>query len=276
MTTPDPWAFQRWAFSLKVGNSVRKAVLSMLSMMADSTTGRCEAKQATLAEGVEAGERAVRGHLRALEEAGVIARRPQRRIDGSRRGDEFLLLAPWITEWPDGETAMRHDVPHDPTGTDRPDHPAQNDPPRTTASKNDHAQRQDSTAREDAFPDDLPGELVDVAIQAGRILKRTAIERGQARPVTRAAVGHAVLTHADRDHVKVARDVEHYLLHGRGASKSCADIVSRYRRFLESADPRPGPPVNGASRGAPNGAATSSTGSDRLRAMADDLENGIA
>jgi hypothetical protein len=273
MTSPDPWAFQRWAFSLKVGNSVRKAVLSMLAMMADSATGRCEAKQETLADGVEAGERAVRGHLRALEDAGVIARRAQRRIDGSRRGDEFLLLAPWITEWPDGETAIRHDLPHDPTGTDRQDHPARNDPSRTTASENDHASRHEGRAREDAFPDDLPVELHDAAIAAGKILKRTARERRQTREVTRAAVGHAVLTYPDRDHVKVARDVEGWLLHGKGRTKSCADIVARYRSFLENADPPPGPPLPSNGR---HSAADPSTGPARMRDMAERLRQEAA
>jgi hypothetical protein len=69
------------------------------------------------------------------------------------------------------------------------------------------------------------------------------VTRGQKREVTRAAVGHAVLTFPDRDHVKVARDVEAWLLHGRGASKPCADIVGRFRRFLESSEPMAGPPL---------------------------------
>lgn len=98
-----PWEFQRWAFERQTGHPTRKALLSMLAMMADAETGRCEAKQTTLAAGIEAGERVVRGHLKALEDAGLIARRPQFRRDRGRRGDEFLLLAPWVTEWPDGE-----------------------------------------------------------------------------------------------------------------------------------------------------------------------------
>jgi len=265
---PDPWAFQRWAFATTVGNPVRKAVLSMLAMMADSSSGRCEAKQATLAAGVEAGERAVRGHLRALEQAEVIARRPQRRLDGSRRGDEFLLLAPWITEWPDGETIMRHEVPHDPPGTDRPGHPAQIDPAVTTSSPNGHA-KASGGARPDAFPDDLPEALHEPAVAAGRILKGVAVERGQAKPVTRLTVGHAVLTYPDRDHVQVAREVEAWMLHGRGAQRSCRDVVARFRNFLSNAEPRPGPPIAGsaAPRGAP------STGSGRLRAMAAELRD---
>lgn len=104
------------------------------------------------------------------------------------------------------------------------------------------------TAREqtpDAFPDDLPPELEAVAIEAGRILKSTALTRGQSRPVTRATVGHAVLTYPDRDHVQVAREVQGWLLHGRGASRPCADVVARFRNFLQNADPRPAPPLAG-------------------------------
>lgn len=103
MTKHDPWRFQRWAFDTVTGSSTRKATLSMLAMMADAQTGRCEAKQETLAKGVEASERSVRDHLKALEDAELIARRSQFRKDGSRRGDEYLLRAPWVTEWPDGD-----------------------------------------------------------------------------------------------------------------------------------------------------------------------------
>lgn len=99
----DPWRFQQWAFHTKTGNPARKAVLSMLAMMADMNTGRCEAKQETLAEGCELSERSIRAHLKGLADDGLIARRPQWRRDRGRRGDEFLLLAPDVTEWPDGE-----------------------------------------------------------------------------------------------------------------------------------------------------------------------------
>jgi hypothetical protein len=100
-----------------------------------------------------------------------------------------------------------------------------------------------ASAPEDAFPEDLPQALHDTAIAVGKLLKRTALTRGQKKAVTRAAVGHAVLTFADRDHVQVAREVEAWLLHGRGATKQCKDIVSRYRNFLANSDPMAGPPL---------------------------------
>jgi hypothetical protein len=96
---------------------------------------------------------------------------------------------------------------------------------------------------DDAFPDDLPEPLHGTAVAVGKILKRTALTRGQKKPVTRAAVGHAVLSFEDRPHVQVAREVEFWLLHGKGARKECKDIVARYRHFLDGADPAAGPPL---------------------------------
>ena len=103
MSRRDPWAFQRWAFEVRTGNPTRKAVLVSLAVMADTNTGRCEAEQATIAQQIENGERTVRRALADLEAAILIARRHQYRRDGARRCDEFLLLAPWVSEWPDGE-----------------------------------------------------------------------------------------------------------------------------------------------------------------------------
>ncbi|WP_320672408.1 winged helix-turn-helix domain-containing protein [Patulibacter defluvii] len=114
MADSSPWRFQRWAFETRTGHPTRKAVLSYLAMSADAETGRCEAKQAKIAKGVEASERSVRGHLAELERQGLIARRPQYRIDRGRRSDEYLLLAPDVTEWPDGQPVGY--PPEDPAG----------------------------------------------------------------------------------------------------------------------------------------------------------------
>lgn len=98
----DPWEFQRWAFEQRAGGVGRKAILTALAMMADANTGRCEVKQRTLSEMCEIKQATVVDHLRALVESGLIVRRAQFRVDGGRRCDEFLLRAPWVTEWPDG------------------------------------------------------------------------------------------------------------------------------------------------------------------------------
>ena len=139
----DPWYFQRWAFGLKTGGPAPKALMNALAMMADMATGRCEAKVRTLAEGCEMGERTVRTHLAKLEADGYIARRAQYKRDGSRRGDEFLLLAPGITEWPDGDPLPNPQggpAGNDPTPSPlsgeapSPSVAAQEHPPVTTAS----------------------------------------------------------------------------------------------------------------------------------------------
>lgn len=128
----DPWAFQRWAFETTTGNSGRKAVLVSLAVMADKSSGRCEAKQETIARQVEAEVRTVRRHLADLEKAGLIARRSQFRIDGRRRGDEFLLLAPWVTEWPDGQAAKLAGGEGETTGHIDRAPPDKNDPTART------------------------------------------------------------------------------------------------------------------------------------------------
>lgn len=264
----NPWHFQRWAFDARTGSAGRKAVLNVLALMADTNTGRCEAKVETIADGSEQSARTVRSHLKALDEAGFIARRPQFRADGGRRGDEFLLLAPGVTEWPDGtpvQDSPGGDLPSD-DPTPSPPVAAQERPLR-----NDHAKAK-KEPREDEFPDDLPPELFEIAIAAGKILKRVAVERGQAKAVTRLTVGHAVLTYPDRDHVLVAREVEAWMLHGRGAQRSCRDVVARYRNFLSNAEPRPGPPLpGGAGARRPN---APSSGPGTLRAMADEIRKG--
>lgn len=260
--TPDPWRFQKWAFETPVGNPVRKAVLSMLAMMADMNTGRCEAKQDTLALGVEVTERAVRGHLKALEGMGLIARRPQFRFDRGRRGDEYLLLAPGVKEWPDGERIAeptpRNEVPGEDGsgGTDRPHPPeAGGTPPgvsvvpgknnhQGTTTKNNHSpmEARASTSAPDAvhrLPDDLPEGLHETTLAAGRVLYRAAKARGQKRAVMLEAVGRAVGQQPTKDHVAVAEKIEHWLCWGNGQKSPCKDIVGRFRDWLpDSADVR--------------------------------------
>lgn len=215
-----------------------------LATTADMTTARCEAKRATLATWAEVTPDTVSAHLRALAERRLIARREQRRIDGGRRADEFLLLAPWVTEWPDGEP-LPDPLPDSREGGRNEGAPSPLSGETGTTTTNGHVsdRKEERASTRDEFPDDLPSELHDVAVTVGKILKATALTRGQKREVTRAAVGHAVLTYPDRDHVRVARDVEFWLLHGKGARKPCADIVARFRNFLDGSEPMAGPPL---------------------------------
>lgn len=234
----DPWAFQRWAFATTTGNPVRKAVLSFLATMADSNTGRCEARQGTLAQGVEASERAVRGHLKALEVAGIIARRQQRRRDGSRRGDEFLLLAPWVSEWPDGETVQAADGAGsdrngstDPPGTDLPDHAAraagQEQPERTTTENGRPARAPADTSR---IPDDFPEELRPHARIVLPILRRVAADHN-AREVKPLALGRMMMGRPHKPFVKSAHD---FAAWAADPPRPIRDAVASYRTWLDN------------------------------------------
>lgn len=115
-------------------------------------------------------------------------------------------------------------------------------PPEPSIEPSSNRQKEKSArASSDEWPEDLDEQLHEPALAAGKILKRTALARGQRREVTRAAVGRAVAAYPDRDHVEVARDVEAWLMDGNGATQPCADVVGRFRRFLKTSQPMPGP-----------------------------------
>jgi DNA-binding transcriptional ArsR family regulator len=235
----DPWALQRWAFGVETGNSTRKAVLSMLAMMGDASTGRGEVKQITLAKGVETSERSVRLHLKALEDAGVIERRPQYRRDGGRRGDEFLLCAPWVTEWPDGQPRR---IPADGAGMppvatgdrgDRQPTAAQELPPENNRSPTARARAKRPDP--DALPDDFPAHLLPTLDELHSWLGRIADARGAVRPA-RAAIARAMMTRQAKGAatmLRVAERLEHWLTFGNGQRASCRDVVARWRDWLD-------------------------------------------
>lgn len=270
-----------WALRQDV-SATKKLLLVAIAWVADED-GVTIKSQPTIAARMGKDPRWVREHLPTLAEEGLLTRYRRHRMNGSRTSDLTVLNVPRdepidLANY-SGIVGDREPGDVEPTGGFSPGGlPAdirqptgENPPGHTDQPVNKPANGKKKEAREDAFPDDLPDELHDVAIAAGRILKGAALERGQSRPVTRAAVGHAVLTFADRDHVVVARNVENWILHGKGRTQSCSDIVARYRRFLDGSDPRPGPPLPPSSHGAPNGAANASTGPATMQAMAERL-----
>lgn len=187
----------------------------------------------TLAAHTRLSRRAVQSALRTLEGDGEIVR------DGVGRNG--------TTCW---RLTMGAQNPHPPAGGEDDDPGGRSSrhaggeaasPNPSKATVRDSSK--ENSAREDEFPEDLPESMHETAIAVGKILRRTAQTRGQKKAVTRAAVGHAVLSFDDRPHLQVAREVEHWLLHGKGARKSCADIVSRYRNFLANSEPAAGPPL---------------------------------
>jgi hypothetical protein len=252
MKADHHWAFQHWAYKQRLGNATRKLILGSLATMAESNTGWCCPDQTRLAEYAECSTRTVREHLKHLEDADMIRRR--RRFDrgGHRISDQFLVLAPWVNEWPDGEPITRQSLPEDSAARTLPEESASGSPtyalPEAQASEQELAieqatKRSSSSLKErdertpppkskpeqerveDRFPEDLAEELEPIAIDVGKILKRIALERGQKKPVTRHDVGHALLTYED--------------------------IVHRYRGFLSNADEAAGPPLRDGSPGVP-------------------------
>jgi len=107
--TRDPWYFQRWAMQTQVGSAIRKLLLTALAVQAETNTGVCHPSQATLAEWCETTDRTIRTHLVAMEHEGLVARRRRHGRNGHRTTDDYLLLAPGVTHWPDGEPALPED-----------------------------------------------------------------------------------------------------------------------------------------------------------------------
>lgn len=235
--TVDPWALQRWAFDATTGHPARKALLSMLAMMGDATTGRCEAKVGTLAKGVEVSDRSARQHLAQLEKAGLMARRPQYRTDGGRRGDEYLLLAPWVAEWPDGTVVRSPDA-----NCASPPPPAVQDPDARrdragTATRNGHAPGPAAQARArelaQQIPDDFPDELRPHAREVMRVLRAVAEQHG-AREVTALGVARVCMGYPRHPLVQSAHD---FAAWAADPPRAIKDVVGSYRTWVKRERP---------------------------------------
>lgn len=230
----DPWAFQRWALEQRAGNSSRKLLLVQLAIMAESNTGTCWPSQRRLAEWCECSERSARLHLRSLEAAGLIDSRPRRRPNGSQTSNEYLLLAPWVTSWPDGEIPRRN-APADPAdGSPLPGHerPAT---PRDTASTSRStatakSQSAPSRATADEVPDDFPDELRPHAREVMRVLRDVAERTPHARAVKVAALASVIMARQRKPLVKAAHDYRAWAI---GRNYPHRDVVSAYRNWLE-------------------------------------------
>lgn len=230
---PDPWAFSRWAYEMVTGNPNRKAVLMMLATLADHTTGRCEAKVSTIVKATELGERTVRTHLGALEDAGVIDRRPQYRVDGGRRGDEYLLRAPWVDGWPDGTPLRQLQGGGAATG----EAPLQTEGEQERPPRDGHApgQARRAHAREAAqqVPDDFPDELRPHAKIVMRVLRDVARQHN-AREVTARGVALAMMAHPRHPLVASAYAFASW---AADPPRPIRDVVASYRTWLSRERP---------------------------------------
>lgn len=88
-------------------------------------------------------------------------------------------------------------------------------------------------------PQELPTEIADRLDPVLAILAGIQAERGGGVPTPR-GIGLALVAFPRRDHLAVARELQHWALAGRGQSKPVKDWVATYRTFLgnsEDADP---------------------------------------
>lgn len=129
--------------------------------------------------------------------------------------------------------------PH--TGARAPARAPIQDPSSSSSSTTTEGQQRG--AREHGRVDQLtpPRELAampDVAARLDPVLAVLAAvqdERGGAVPTVR-GVGLALVAFPGRDHLAVARDLQHWALAGRGQRKAVKDWVRTYRTFLEGAE----------------------------------------
>lgn len=113
----------------------------------------------------------------------------------------------------------------------------------TTSQKKNARRRAPSRTVDQSSLPDMPSELHGSAHASHRVLRSVWEQRGGDEPTLR-GVGLAVAAFPDRDHVMVAREVEHWLIAGRGRQVPCGDVVRRWRSFLKGSPPstpdRPG------------------------------------
>lgn len=219
----DPWEVQRWAFQQTTGNAARKAVLMALAVMAEMSSGRCEAKIAHLVEWTELSERSVQSHLKLLKETGFIAMRPQWRRDGGQRGNEFLLLLPGVTEWPDGERVQDSHPPGEVDSTP----PVQPAAPQELPLGNGHASKQDDPRAR--LPDGFPEELRPHGRVVYGILRQIAEDHG-AKKVWPKALGQVLMAHPKHPLVATANAFAAWAV---DPPRKITDVVGTYRTFLK-------------------------------------------
>lgn len=119
----------------------------------------------------------------------------------------------------------------------RPSHGASTEAPGTgtgqrSGLKDNSNGRGKSNPDPDVLPDDFPDELEPVASEVLPILLGVHSERGGNLPTLR-SVGLSLRRFPRRDHVGVARDLEHWTLAGLGRSRPLRDVGKLYATFLQ-------------------------------------------
>jgi hypothetical protein len=228
----DPWYFQRWARKQKLGNATRKLILTSLAITAEATSGSGFASQEDLAGYAECSVRTVSTHLKVLEEDCLISRKKRFSRNGYRLADGFILLAPGVESWPDGDeiTTGKNRLPEDSsTGN-----PLQGPPERAVAGqelpKNNPSPSKNGRARPDEVPGGFPDELRPHARSVFRILVSQS-EAMNVKKISARALGHVIMGRPHKPLVKSAHDYCAWL-----DGKSRSDLVAGYRNWLDGAE----------------------------------------
>lgn len=157
-------------------------------------------------------------------------------------GREIIVRFPAFAKWQDAGRKSREREMSGPVRTGPEASPTDRQTNRQTDKQREAAPggASSSTAKRkgpnpDVLPDGFPPSLADAVNAALPILQRTAEAKG-AKPVTVLAVARAVESRPDRDHVKVATEVEHWCCFGRGEKRQAKDIVARFRNFLDNSE----------------------------------------
>lgn len=271
----DPWYFQRWAREQKLGNPTRKLILTSLAITAESQTGAGFMAQGDLAEFAECSVRTVSDHLKALEAAQLLARRRRFSKAGRRIADGFLLLAPGIAEWPDGEPVDAAAAGSESPRADSAGGDLAQSPPEAQAAEQElpieRPMTDEKGARENrrsAPPPEFPEELRPHARTVMPILEAIA-EQHNAKKVWPLTLGKTLMRFRRKPLVAVVHELDRWAVDPPRAIK---DVVSTYATFLENKPDlqgverldEQGLPASGGGRSR-NGSADPSVTFDRTR-----------
>lgn len=172
-----------------------------------------------LAAFAECSEGTVRGHLNALEESGVIARRREYR-DTKRTEDAFLLLADEFAAWPGDEPLVREPASHAGNGvgvggvTAKPSAVAKGPVRVWVPNFEELAEWQQCVVLE---------------------LRHFADAKGASLDEMRALA--ACRNFPDRDHVGAAEKFANWWIIGKGANKARSDTNATWRAWLKGEEP---------------------------------------
>lgn len=87
--------------------------------------------------------------------------------------------------------------------------------------------------KSDEPPVDFPDELRPQLPKVVAVLERVAAAK-EANAVTVAATARAMASFPRRPHLKAAEGMEHWLVHGTGATRRVKDVVGTFRNQLDS------------------------------------------